>query len=604
LLITQIRVLNYKSFHETPQLRLGSGFNIVVGANNAGKTALLKALSLTFDNIPHRSLATTSRAGTPLNPLSRVEVSFEIPKAELFRLLADYLNPFYVSHRQSFPVIEVAKDFVAALSDPIVLNVDYSPSEGGISAASLPCWGVPETGSSINFIWTGMLQSHGSEPSTTNTDIRGRLPVQLAQVLRDRIYLFDAERMKIGEAPIGIDPRLLPNAANLPSVLQRLQTSNPRGFQRYQRLVSGVFPEIQQITVPASNVQNVRILLWSTDPDLERQDLAMPLAESGTGTSQVLAILYVVVTAEYPRVILIDEPQSFLHPSAFRKLLEILSHHSEHQYVICTHSPMALTATNPSMVLLLKKEAAATVTQEVNPREATDLRTVLAEVGARISDVFGADSILWVEGRTEEQCFPLIRNAFSGPDSKVTGTVILGVRHTSDFQPRDAKATLELHQRLTEGGALLPPVVGFLFDIDGRSSRERADLTRQSEGGVRFLPRRMFENYFLVPEALAAVMNGIGGFREVQVRADEVVEWLDAHRWEREYFEREIPEGEQTDEVWAREGHGANLLAALFADLSERRVEYRKVRDGVEATKWICATNRATLPRSQHSLRN
>src|SRR5205807_1065466 len=107
----------------------------------------------------------------------------------------------------------------------------------------------------------------------------------------------------------------LPNAANLPAVLQRLQTSDPRRFRRYESLVSSVFPEIRQITVPSPSVQNARILLWSTDPDFERPDLAVPLAESGTGMSQVLAMLYVIVTADFPRVILIDEPQSFLHPS-------------------------------------------------------------------------------------------------------------------------------------------------------------------------------------------------------------------------------------------------------------------------------------------------
>ena len=32
----------------------------------------------------------------------------------------------------------------------------------------------------------------------------------------------------------------------------------------------------------------------------------------------------------------------------------------------------------------------------------------LAEIGKRLSDVFGAENILWVEGQTEEQCYPLI----------------------------------------------------------------------------------------------------------------------------------------------------------------------------------------------------
>ena len=32
-------------------------------------------------------------------------------------------------------------------------------------------------------------------------------------------------------------------------------------------------------------------------------------------------------------------------------------------------------------------------------------------VGARLSDVFGMDNIIWVEGETDEECFPMIFRA-------------------------------------------------------------------------------------------------------------------------------------------------------------------------------------------------
>lgn len=56
----------------------------------------------------------------------------------------------------------------------------------------------------------------------------------------------------------------------------------------------------------------VRASLWNIDPDTEREDLTVPLSESGTGVGQVLAILYVVFTSEYPRTIVIDEPLAAL----------------------------------------------------------------------------------------------------------------------------------------------------------------------------------------------------------------------------------------------------------------------------------------------------
>jgi len=56
--ISHFQLFNYKSFRDSGALEFKPGINIIVGANNAGKTALLEALSLDFENNPHRSLKT------------------------------------------------------------------------------------------------------------------------------------------------------------------------------------------------------------------------------------------------------------------------------------------------------------------------------------------------------------------------------------------------------------------------------------------------------------------------------------------------------------------------------------------------------------------
>jgi AAA15 family ATPase/GTPase len=48
--ISTFKITDYKSFLETQVISLQSGINIVVGPNNAGKTALLEAVSLRGTN--------------------------------------------------------------------------------------------------------------------------------------------------------------------------------------------------------------------------------------------------------------------------------------------------------------------------------------------------------------------------------------------------------------------------------------------------------------------------------------------------------------------------------------------------------------------------
>jgi AAA15 family ATPase/GTPase len=50
MMIKAFRIRNYKSFRDSNLQELGPGFNIVIGANNSGKTALTEALSTRFIN--------------------------------------------------------------------------------------------------------------------------------------------------------------------------------------------------------------------------------------------------------------------------------------------------------------------------------------------------------------------------------------------------------------------------------------------------------------------------------------------------------------------------------------------------------------------------
>ena len=306
-----------------------------------------------------------------------------------------------------------------------------------------------------------------------------------------------------------------------------LHNLNPSGFRRLNDCIREIFPNVKQVTSPPTN-QEAIINVWSIEPDTERWDLAVQLSESGTGIGQVLAILYVVVTADEPKIILIDEPQSFLHPGAVRKLFEILQRYKQHQFIISTHSPLALTAIQPSTIHMLQRSEHECEVSMIDVNDTQELKSVLVDVGARLSDVFGADEILWVEGKTEEVCIPLIIGALI--ENPPLGTQIIGIRETGDFDSKDPKKVLEVYRKLSSGFALLPPPLGFIFDRESRTDTKVRELEEESDGQLRFLNRRMFENYLLNPDVIASVTSQIDGFRDTAITRDEVASWLDSHQ--------------------------------------------------------------------------
>ncbi len=92
---------------------------------------------------------------------------------------------------------------------------------------------------------------------------------------------------------------------------------------------------------------NVGLMVRTIDPNMEFSELAMDLDASGTGIGQAIAMLTVLVSADNPRILVVDEPNSFLHPSAVRKLIQIFRD-SPHQFKVTTHSPEVIALSKPS----------------------------------------------------------------------------------------------------------------------------------------------------------------------------------------------------------------------------------------------------------------
>lgn len=578
--IGELQIENYKCIRSL-EVRLSHGFNVIVGQNNAGKTAFAEAVSLQFKDNPHKSLKTLPNRGPLPDQNSRVNVSFELESGELMALFKNSLPTFHVAIPSSLDAQAAERAFLDAISAKNTLECSFQ--SGNRLSARLREYGHVTGSQYLGF----QIKHDDARPISTGV-FSGTVEYfapQIARILKERIYLFKAERFNVAESNIGVNTTLLPDASNLPEVLLLLQSSNPSRFKRLNEYVITIFPEIKDITIPPISINRARILVWSIDSKTERDDLAIPLSESGTGIGQVLAMLYVVVTSDYPRTIIIDEPQSFLHPGAIRKLFEILKQHPQHQYIVTTHSPTVVTASDPRALLLLRKNESESTAEEIDARENQKLRFFLSEIGATLSDVFGADNILWVEGGTEEQCFPLIVSRIL--KRTLSGTSIVGVMHTGDFESKHRRMIIEIYTRLSRGRGLLPPAIGFIFDREGRSQKEQEDLISQSKGVVRFTKRRMYENYLLNPNALASVMSNIEGFRDREITVKEIQEWLDRNRWRTSYFGRATRPEDRTDELWLKDVHGAKVLEDIFKELSENRINFDKIEYGVALTEWI-----------------
>ena len=293
-------------------------------------------------------------------------------------------------------------------------------------------------------------------------------------------------------------------------------------------------------------------------------------------------MLYVAMTVKNG-VIVIDEPNSFLHPGAAKNLIQILRQYDQHQYILATHSADLIATAKPEIVHLVKWENGESKVERIDSRKVDHLRDILLEIGVSFSDLFGYDRAIWVEGPTEEICFPLILEKLL--NRVELGLIFVAVRNTGDFEKkRDRKKLIwEIYEKLSSGALLLPNAVSFSFDREDRTEQDIDDLRRQSKGRAHFISRLTYENYLLIPEAITALVNSLPREGQSIVTEGQVTEWLAENggkfgpNWT----------GDVTNSGWLAKVHAPNLLKKLLNELASAGDNFEKTHHSKFLTQWI-----------------
>jgi len=581
-------------------LEFTPGFNIVAGQNNSGKTALLEMLSLDFAQKPHRSLKTVPFRSARVTQPSSAELSFTASRAEIQELLP-YMGSFLLpapmpdsAFARENGITDTSPQSGLRLQSAVFSQDALEFSVKRIGVTPEPQWALQrEPSYGLYPVWAASGPNHqafvynkdsgGKFTSAAHTQSNAPdIGIQFANHLPRHVYRFAAERLKLGRGMHGPNSILARDASNLPEVLGRLNRNIDRFLQLNQE-VSGILPNVRRISVEDQSNNQISIVVWSHDPGSYRDDLAIPLEECGTGVGQVVAMVYVVLMSESPQTIIIDEPQSFLHPGAARKLVEFLKRNAKHQFIVATHSATIISAANPSTITLARFANSETTFQQLDAEKEKGIQATMAELGVRLSDAFGADDILWVEGVTEEKCFRLIIEKLL--HRSLTGTEILPIRQTGDLEARDARKIFEIYNSLSKGASLLPPAIAFMLDGECRDEPQRNELYKLSANLAFFLPRRMFENYLLNADAIAAVANDTTGFRQAAATAQEIKHLIEKKLGDRGYY---CPKTDLSDaQVRIACVDAARILKETFNELSESRVAYDKPRHGLALTHWL-----------------
>jgi predicted ATPase len=580
--IKAFRLQNFSSFHDTGEITLARGFNIFAGQNNSGKSAMLRALSLDVAGNPHRSPDAYRDSDLPK---SRLEIDIAIQATELVRRLN------VAGKKAFFPVAERTPGETRKLNnlllsdEDIVLRFVKNPGHAVANREKSSIRGFegnPNT--------SGVLVEY----SDNRLEIKNQISTEnLFEVFSEDgdapIFYFSPERLNIGRQQFSTENKLNANASNLPAVLAYLQGSRGDIFRKIERHLVELMSGVAKISVTPAEGNNFEILVWPQE-DTSRSELSFSLASSGTGVGQLLAILTAVVSVDQA-VVIIDEINTFLHPTASKGLISLLrSEYPQHQYIISTHSSDVLSSAVSDRVFLIKRDGYASEVQNVDLGNFRTSREVAGHLGFSMMDVFGHDRLIWVEGQTEELCIPfLLRH--SGIDTEGIGFV--AVASTAEFSNRGAstKSVIDLYDKVAKASA--PLLKGMAFGLDReRLSDEAVQKLERSKRKLKFLPRRALENFLIDPKGIAGVLNSN---LEEAFTAEMVADWLRENGGNAEFGAASKWNGSIETHSWLVKVDAPRLLEGMFRDLSAHRLEFRKTTHSVEILKNILAEDKEGL---------
>lgn len=277
------------------------------------------------------------------------------------------------------------------------------------------------------------------------------------------------------------------------------------------------FFKVQSFLRELLEMDDVELDVSRTNPELivERGVFRLPLQSYGTGIHELI-ILAIAVLERENTLVAIEEPEIHLHPLLQKAFLRFLVEKTTNHYVITTHSNAFLSRPTESHIIHLWLEDGETKNRVVEtPRHVLQ---VLTDLGIRAADILQANFVIWVEGPSDRVYLKrwislMAPDLTEGIDYSIMFYGGRLLSHLTLSRDEDVLSTEELIKllRINQNSAIL---------IDSDKKKGSADLNETKKRVVKECKEsgvlswvtagREIENY-LTPECIGKVYDGLVG---------------------------------------------------------------------------------------------
>lgn len=269
-------------------------------------------------------------------------------------------------------------------------------------------------------------------------------------------------------------------------------------------------------------------ILYSMNRDVEQmlhvtteiwdpaQNLTRPISRMGKGMRCIylfsLLEAYTEIEKSLPCIIMIEDPEIFLHPRLQKVSGEILYRLSrKNQVIFSTHSPNLLPNFNSRQIrqVYIRDDGFSDV------REKTDISAILDDLGYTAGDLMNVNFVFIVEGKQDKSRLPLLLQKYYSElydeQGNLSRIAIITTNSCTNIKTyANLKYMNQIYLRdqflmIRDGDGKDPAVLGrqLCRYYEERNLEDMDKLPRVRPENVLILKYYSFENYFLNPKIMA-----------------------------------------------------------------------------------------------------
>ena len=242
---------------------------------------------------------------------------------------------------------------------------------------------------------------------------------------------------------------------------------------------------------------------------------AIEKMSAGMKSIYILSLLetYIETSASIPSIILIEDPEMYLHPQLQKAASEILYRLSKkNQVAFTTHSPNLVFNFNSKQIkqVVLDREGYTTV------REDVDIDEILDDLGYSANDLMNVSFVFIVEGKQDKARLPLLLEKYYGETyddegnlrrvSIISTNSCTNIKTYANLKYINSMYLKDQFLMIRDGDGKNPEYLKKQLCSYYHNSRQHdRSIPRVQENNVLILKYYSFENYFLVPEIMAKI---------------------------------------------------------------------------------------------------